>query len=224
MSFSRQRVELYTHFNDEVDPKVRTAFRELVLKRAGGSPVAYLVGRKEFFSLTFMVSPDVLIPRPESEFVVAEYLAMTRQVESPRSLDVGTGSGCLAIASARRQPAAQRRGDRHLRASPVCGENECRNPRRRRSYRLSSRRWPRALRRERLLRRDPRQPSLHRDGELDRLEPGVKDFEPRPAPGRRGDWSRDGAQLIEEAPSYLKPGGHLISGDRLEPGSHRCAP
>jgi len=85
-----------------------------VLKRAGGSPVAYLVGRKEFFSLAFEVSPDVLIPRPESEFVVTEYLAITSQLESPQCVDVGTGSGCLAIASARQQPRA------HFVAIDIC--------------------------------------------------------------------------------------------------------
>ncbi len=52
----------------------RSGFRELVRRRAEGTPVAYLVGRKEFYSLPFAVSPAVLIPRPESEFVVVEYL------------------------------------------------------------------------------------------------------------------------------------------------------
>ncbi len=101
-----QRVQLYTHFEEEVDQSSRTAFRELVRRRSEGAPVAYLVGRKEFYSLAFIVSPAVLIPRPESEFVVVEYLEQTRHLASPRAVDVGTGSGCLAIASAHRQPAA----------------------------------------------------------------------------------------------------------------------
>ena len=85
----------------------RGGFRELVRRRAKGTPVAYLVGRKEFYSLPFVVSPAVLIPRPESEFVVVEYLALTRDLESPRCVDVGTGSGCLAIAASHRQPRAR---------------------------------------------------------------------------------------------------------------------
>src|SRR6516165_5783678 len=79
-----QRVQLYTHFEEEVAEKPRTNFRELIRRRAEGTPVAYLVGRKEFYSLTFAVSPAVLIPRPDSEFVVVEFLTAMRGVESPR--------------------------------------------------------------------------------------------------------------------------------------------
>src|SRR5262249_11342298 len=101
-----QRVQLYTHFDAEVGATPRDAFRNLIRRRAEGSPVAYLVGRKEFFSLPFQVSPAVLIPRPESEFVVTEFLALFRQAEPLRCVDVGTGSGNLAIAAASRHPHA----------------------------------------------------------------------------------------------------------------------
>ena len=100
------RVQLYTHFTDEVNESPRGQFRDLVRRRVEGAPVAYLVGRKEFYSLAFEVSPAVLIPRPESEFVVVEFLALTKKLESPRAVDVGTGSGCLAVASASRHPGA----------------------------------------------------------------------------------------------------------------------
>ena len=62
-----QRIALYTAFEETPDETVRTAFRELVRRRAEGTPVAYLVGRREFFSLSFRVNSDVLIPRPETE-------------------------------------------------------------------------------------------------------------------------------------------------------------
>src|SRR5262245_12607593 len=62
-----RRIDLYTAFDQLADDATRTAFRELVHRRAQGAPVAYLVGKREFFSLSFRVSPDVLIPRPETE-------------------------------------------------------------------------------------------------------------------------------------------------------------
>ena len=62
-----RRIDLYTAYGEPADEEVRTAFRELVRRRAAGTPVAYLVGHREFYSLEFEVTPDVLIPRPETE-------------------------------------------------------------------------------------------------------------------------------------------------------------
>src|SRR3954467_1605103 len=101
-----ERVKLYTHYEEEVGERPRAEFRDLVRRRAEGTPVAYLVGRKEFYSLTLSVSPAVLIPRPDSEFVVVEFVALTKSIESPRAVDVGTGSGCLALACAQRHKTA----------------------------------------------------------------------------------------------------------------------
>ena len=69
--------------------------------------MAYLVGRKEFYSLAFAVSPAVLIPRPDSESVVVEALAKLKGIEAPRCVDVGTGSGCLALACAHQHKTAR---------------------------------------------------------------------------------------------------------------------
>ena len=93
-----ERVRLYTKYEEEVAPASRDRFRALVKQRAAGSPVAYLLGRKEFYSLMLSVTPDVLIPRPDSEHVVVEFLAATKDMTSPLCVDVGTGSGCLALA------------------------------------------------------------------------------------------------------------------------------
>ncbi len=103
---SCQRIDLYTQFDMVADEQVRTAFRELVRRRAEGTPVAYLVGRREFYSLSFRVNDEVLIPRPETEFVVVSVLDLVRQYEAgdrqPLQIaDVGTGSGILAICAAR---------------------------------------------------------------------------------------------------------------------------
>ncbi len=105
-----ERIELYTAFGDECDDTARAAFRELVRQRATGVPVAYLVGTREFYSLSFEVTPDVLIPRPDTELMVVTVLDLVKQnpvQEGPAILDMGTGSGCLAITLAKQLPAAR---------------------------------------------------------------------------------------------------------------------
>lgn len=96
-----RRIDLYTRFEEPASEAVRQRFRELVRRRAEGCPVAYLVGRKEFFSLEFEVSPAVLIPRPSTETLVAECLNRLRDHSAPRILDLGTGSGNIAVALAK---------------------------------------------------------------------------------------------------------------------------
>ena len=108
-----ERIELYTAFSDEASEEVRTAFREMVRRRAEGTPVAYLVGYKEFYSEKFEVNPDVLIPRPETEHLVIEALdrAKVMQEQAPDKhlhiADVGTGSGIVALTLAREIATAQ---------------------------------------------------------------------------------------------------------------------
>lgn len=75
-----QRIELYTAFTDEPSEKVRAAFKEMVRRRAEGTPVAYLVGSKEFYSLPFEINQDVLIPRPETEHLVVEAIERAKKL------------------------------------------------------------------------------------------------------------------------------------------------
>jgi len=100
-----QRIELYTAFEEVAAEPLREAFRELVRRRAAGTPVAYLVGHREFFSLSFQVTPEVLIPRPETELLVVRLLDIAKQQPAGqgglRIADVGTGSGILAVCCAK---------------------------------------------------------------------------------------------------------------------------
>jgi release factor glutamine methyltransferase len=109
-----RRIDLYTAYGEEASEAVRTSFREMVRQRANGKPVAYLVGHKEFYSLEFEVTPDVLIPRPETELLVVALLdEVKRRTASGAAdaaldiVDVGTGSGILAICAAKFVPAAK---------------------------------------------------------------------------------------------------------------------
>src|SRR5438876_3609730 len=83
-----------------IDDAVRARFAELVKRRGAREPLAYIIGRREFYSIEFEVAPAVLIPRPESEIVVDAALELLRARPAARVLDIGTGSGAIAIAIA----------------------------------------------------------------------------------------------------------------------------
>jgi release factor glutamine methyltransferase len=100
-----KRIDLYTAYGEPATDEIRTAFRELVRRRAEGTPVAYLVGRREFYSLDFEVNSDVLIPRPETELLVVALLDHVKKRPASETTiqiaDVGTGSGILAVCAAK---------------------------------------------------------------------------------------------------------------------------
>ncbi len=103
-----KRIDLYgMRFAEVATPEARQKYRALIGKRIEGCPVAYLVGKKEFFGLEFAVSPAVLIPRPDSEHVVLECVALAKALPAPRIVDLGAGSGNLVVALAKQLPAAQ---------------------------------------------------------------------------------------------------------------------
>jgi len=101
-----ERLQLYTQYDRVPDEEVLAPFREAVRQAARGQPVAYLTGRKEFFSLSFEVTPEVLIPRPETEILVERTIDLVRRSSGTvRSiLDLGTGSGCIAVSLALHLP------------------------------------------------------------------------------------------------------------------------
>ncbi len=203
------RVKLYTHFEDEISERDRARFRDLVKKRSEGMPVAYLVGHQEFFSLPFTVSPAVLIPRPDTETLVVEALERLKGKTSPAVVDVGTGSGCVALAIAKRHESARviaidisadalevakanartlgladrvefRHGDL---LAPISGEKPF----------------------DLIVSNPPYIPSA----EIAALEPGVRDYEPRLALDGGDEGLDFYVRLIDEAAAILAPGGSL---------------
>lgn len=103
-----RRIDLYARFERVLDPESLTRFRESVKRAGNQEPIAYLVGEKEFFSLRFHVTSDVLIPRAETEELVESVIDLCRQVgwDVPRLWDLGTGSGCIAVAVLSHLPTA----------------------------------------------------------------------------------------------------------------------
>lgn len=98
-----KRVDLYIRHDRLVRPEHLAAYRQLIKRAAEGEPIAYLTGQREFYSLSFKVTPDVLIPRPETELLVDAALAVAKKQRGSavRMWDVCTGSGCVAVAAAK---------------------------------------------------------------------------------------------------------------------------
>jgi len=102
------RARVLTARTEPAPASLEPRFSEWIGRRAGREPAAYIVGTREFWRLDFHVTSDVLIPRPETEFIVEESLAAIAQMTlaSPRLADIGTGSGCLAVSLAHELPGA----------------------------------------------------------------------------------------------------------------------
>lgn len=95
------RTRVLGHIHDPLPTQALKGFHHLVQRRASGEPLQYLTGAREFYGLSFRVTPAVLIPRPETEILVEKAVALARSRETPvRFVDVGTGSGCIAVSVA----------------------------------------------------------------------------------------------------------------------------
>jgi release factor glutamine methyltransferase len=206
-----QRIDLYgLRHGEAASEEIRRQFKELIRRRLEGCPVAYLVGRKEFFSLAFEVSPAVLIPRPDTELVVVECLSLAKPRSEPRIVDIGTGSGAIAVAVAKRHPGARVTAvDLSPAALAVAERNASRHD-------LAGR--VRFLQGDLF---DPIPPGERFDfvlsnppyiatEDLDRLPVGVRDYEPRLALDGGPGGYRVFDRLIGQAREYLARGGYLI--------------
>jgi release factor glutamine methyltransferase len=119
---------LVAHANEALSAMQSAAYSALVARRAGGEPIAYIVGAREFFSLEFKVTPAVLIPRPETELLVEIALERIDAGSACSVLDLGTGSGCVAITIAKHRPRARVVAvDRSAAALAVARENSARH-------------------------------------------------------------------------------------------------
>lgn len=200
------RVGLYLNFERPLQAEELRAYRELVKRRANHEPLAYILGHAEFWSLSFKVTPAVLIPRPDTEVLVEE--ALPRLAGAMRILDVGTGSGALAIALACEQPECTVVAiDVSAEALEVAGENARSNG---------------VAERVQLIRQDLAQlpagpfdlivanPPYIPSGELASLMPEVRDFEPHLALDGGADGLAAYRALTGQAATVLAAGGWLL--------------
>ena len=209
-----ERISLYTAYDQIADEDTRSVFREYVRRRAAGEPVAYLVGHREFFSLSFQVTRDVLIPRPETEHLVIEVLDLLKKRpadEAPaRVADVGTGSGAIAVSVAKHAANCRVTAlDLSAEALEVARGNADR-------HRVADRI---EFVQSDLLTAIPTaepfdvivsNPPYVSQSEWDQLPPDVRNYEPRSALIGGVTGSETIARLIPQAAERLRPGGWLL--------------
>src|SRR6188768_3563198 len=94
---NQDKAFLIAHPEYELTPDEAASYASVVIRRAAREPFQYIVGKQEFYGLDFEVSPDVLIPRPETEILVEAAIEIASTLEQPQVLEVGVGSGCILI-------------------------------------------------------------------------------------------------------------------------------
>lgn len=201
------RAHLLAHPERRLADHERRCFQELIGRRAGGEPVAYITGRREFFDLELKVTPAVLIPRPETELLVEEALKRMPESEPLRVLDLGTGSGAVALALARQRPRARVTAtDAASDALALARENGQRLGLGNVSFVLSD--WFAALARERF-HRVVANPPYVADGDP-HLNAGDLRFEPRRALAAGPDGLDAIRAIVAAAPAHVAAGGWLL--------------
>jgi len=203
--WQKTRSQLLVSASDPVPALVVSRFEDACRQRATGVPVAYLLGRREFWSLDFAVTPDVLVPRPETELLVQRVLDL---VDAPAAqvADLGTGSGAIAVALATERPNWHVTGtDASPEALDVARDNGTRLADNRVEWVLGN--WYAAVEGRRFDALASNPPYIAADDPV--LDSDGLRHEPRGALTPGGDGTSAFHTLINEAPRHLRPGGWL---------------
>lgn len=198
---------LISHDRDTLAESTVQSYTALLTRRLAGEPIAYIVGRREFFGLEFKTTPAVLVPRPETELLVELALAHIPENQPCRVLDLGTGSGAIAISIARNRPQAEITAvDQSQGALAVARDNAARLEVD--NLRLLHSDWFSALNEEifDLIVANP----PYVESADPHLQQGDVRFEPLSALASGVDGLEDIRRIVSTAPHHLKPGGWLL--------------
>ena len=216
----RERIYLYVHFDEPLEPTELARYREAIKQRVQRVPVAYIIGEKEFMGLTFKVTADTLVPRPDTEILVQAAVERLRaRGETPRFADIGTGSGAICLSVLHFLPKAQADTvDISPAARAVAEENAAAlEVADRVTFHTGDLLAPLAGQcYDAILSNPPYIP----DGDIAALAPEVRLKEPRTALAGGKDGLDFYRRLTADAPAHLKDGGFLA----VEVGIHQAAP
>lgn len=205
------RLQLYLHYDKPLSPQELAGYREMIRRRASREPTQYITGTQEFWSLDLEVTPSVLIPRPETELLVEKTLEILGN-RAGRVLDLGTGSGAIAIALAHENPFLSIVASDHSpQALEVARRNAIRHGVDERISFLAMDLFS-AL----ACGREPfdciiSNPPYVGEEEFPALAPEVRHYEPGPALLGGGSKGTDTiCRILVEAPRFMKPGGFIL--------------
>ena len=215
----RERIYLYVHFDEPLEPTELARYREAIKQRVQRVPVAYIIGEKEFMGLTFKVTADTLVPRPDTEILVQAAVERLRaRGEAPRFADIGTGSGAICLSVLHFLPKAQADTvDISPAARAIAEENAAAlEVADRVTFHTGDLLAPLAGSYDAILSNPPYTP----DDDIAALAPEVRLKEPHTALAGGKDGLDFYRRLTADAPALLKDGGFLA----LEVGIHQAAP
>lgn len=205
----KDRTFMLAHADDPISVDQLALFEEMLHARAQGEPAQYITGRQDFYGLEFEVTPDVLIPRPETELLVETALKLVSPESAVSICDVGTGSGCISITLLNRLPLAHALAlDVSSAALDVAKRNASR-------HRVTSR--IEFILSDCFASFDQQQfdlivsnPPYVAEGAFATLQREVRDFEPRIALTAGAEGLDVIRRLVSEGTNFLKPGGYLL--------------
>ncbi|MCB2204635.1 peptide chain release factor N(5)-glutamine methyltransferase [bacterium] len=211
----QKRLQMYLRFDQPVKEEELTVFRELVRRRLKHEPVQYIVGSTEFYGLEFKVTPDVLIPRPDTEHLIDTVLDFHKAgqlADDMQILDIGTGSGAIAIALAAQLPSIRVVAtDISAAALAIASANAERNKVADRidfvEHDIFTDNLPGGGEQFDIVASNP--PYIP-EADIATLQPEVRDFEPMIAATDGGDGLRFYRRIVKIAPGFLKTGGLLL--------------
>lgn len=216
----RERIYLYVHFDEPLEPAELARYREAIKQRVQRVPVAYIIGEKEFMGLTFRVTADTLVPRPDTEILVQAAIERLRaRGDAPRFADIGTGTGAICLSVLHFLPKAQADTvDISPAARAVAEENAAAlEVADRVTFHTGDLLAPLAGQcYDAILSNPPYIP----DGDIAALAPEVRLKEPHTALAGGKDGLDFYRRLMANAPALLKDGGFLA----VEVGIHQAAP
>jgi release factor glutamine methyltransferase len=209
---SEDRLFLYLNYDRPMETEELTAFRTFVRRRLAGEPNQYITGMQEFWSLPFRVSPDVLIPRPETEVLletVLEFLGSPHP--EVRVVDLGTGSGAIAVALARELPVINIVAtDSSMAAVEQAQENALLNQIDSKIHFVCADMFTAFSSASPKFTVVATNPPYVSHAEFSKLSPEIRDYEPRYALDGGPDGLATIRRIIKEAPTVLSPKGALI--------------